>query len=281
MCTIHEKLLAVQSALKAPKGQTNAFGGYKYRSCEDILEELKPPLKTNGLVLTLSDEIVLIGTRFYGMACAADPLAFSALPQWTRHGTYKADRSSFWFVASALRAALVESGHPCAFHRGKERFPIHPVHLIVSAGRNAILVIPREVPGQDADLDDRTVLRRERQRARGATLVVFGRLPICQSGDNRLDLVRVLGGNLRGFLAIFPLVQNDVQGHEASRVGRGKLARRLYLKYKSTSPSATATILIRVQVIPVPPPTSPAGVPSSDSNMAGGSSGGDRPEAGQ
>jgi hypothetical protein len=37
-----EKLVAIQSELKAPKGQTNKFGGYKYRSCEDILEAVKP-----------------------------------------------------------------------------------------------------------------------------------------------------------------------------------------------------------------------------------------------
>ena len=41
---IHEALMAVQSELKAPKGQMNTFGGYKYRSCEDILEAVKPIL---------------------------------------------------------------------------------------------------------------------------------------------------------------------------------------------------------------------------------------------
>ena len=53
---IHEALMAVQSELKAPKGQMNTFGGYKYRSCEDILEAVKPILKAHGLLLTLSDE---------------------------------------------------------------------------------------------------------------------------------------------------------------------------------------------------------------------------------
>ena len=53
---IHEALMAVQSELKAPKGQMNTFGGYKYRSCEDILEAVKPILKEHGLLLTLSDE---------------------------------------------------------------------------------------------------------------------------------------------------------------------------------------------------------------------------------
>jgi hypothetical protein len=66
--SLHEKLVAIQSELKAPKGQMNNFGKYKYRSCEDILESLKPLLKEHGLSLTLSDEIVNIGTRFYVVA---------------------------------------------------------------------------------------------------------------------------------------------------------------------------------------------------------------------
>ena len=68
---INSRLIAVQSALKAPKGQYNKFGGYKYRSCEDILEAVKPLLTARGLLLTITDEIVLIGARFYVRATAA------------------------------------------------------------------------------------------------------------------------------------------------------------------------------------------------------------------
>ena len=67
---LYEKLRAVQSALKAPKGQENKFGGYRYRSCEDILEAVKPLLAENGLALTISDEIVLVGERYYVKATA-------------------------------------------------------------------------------------------------------------------------------------------------------------------------------------------------------------------
>ena len=67
---VYEKLANVQSALKAPKGQYNSFGKYKYRSCEDIVESVKPLLKQNGLLLTLTDEIVNIGERFYVKATA-------------------------------------------------------------------------------------------------------------------------------------------------------------------------------------------------------------------
>lgn len=60
-----ERLLDVQARLKAPKNQYNSFGKYKYRSCEDILEGLKPLLSENELVLNLSDEIVAVGDRYY------------------------------------------------------------------------------------------------------------------------------------------------------------------------------------------------------------------------
>ena len=62
---INEKLLAVQSELKAPKNQYNSFGKYKYRSCEDIIEAVKPILAKHGLVLTLSDAIEYVGDRYY------------------------------------------------------------------------------------------------------------------------------------------------------------------------------------------------------------------------
>lgn len=67
---VYEKLANVQAALKAPKGQYNSFGKYKYRSCEDIVESVKPLLKQNGLLLTMSDEIRNIDGRFYVSATA-------------------------------------------------------------------------------------------------------------------------------------------------------------------------------------------------------------------
>lgn len=67
---IHEALMAVQSELKAPKGQMNKFGGYKYRSCEDILEAVKPILKAHSLVLRLSDKPVIVDSWHYIEATA-------------------------------------------------------------------------------------------------------------------------------------------------------------------------------------------------------------------
>lgn len=68
--TIYEKLTEIQTELKAPKGQYNSFGKYNYRNCEDILEALKPLLKNQSLVILLSDEVVMIGTRYYVKATA-------------------------------------------------------------------------------------------------------------------------------------------------------------------------------------------------------------------
>lgn len=67
---IHEKLACIQQALKAPKDQYNDFGNYKYRSCESILEAVKPLLKESKLVLTLTDSVEAIGNRVYIKATA-------------------------------------------------------------------------------------------------------------------------------------------------------------------------------------------------------------------
>ena len=58
-------LAKIQAAIKAPKGQFNTFGKYKYRSCEDIVEAVKPVINPLGFHLTISDEVILIGNRFY------------------------------------------------------------------------------------------------------------------------------------------------------------------------------------------------------------------------
>jgi hypothetical protein len=65
-----KELINIIAELKAPKGQFNAFGKYKYRSCEDILEAVKPLCVKNNVLLTITDDIVLIGDRFYVKATA-------------------------------------------------------------------------------------------------------------------------------------------------------------------------------------------------------------------
>ena len=65
-----QRLLNAQSELKAPKGQYNSFGKYKYRSAEDILEAVKPINVRNGILLTITDEPILIGEWHYIKASA-------------------------------------------------------------------------------------------------------------------------------------------------------------------------------------------------------------------
>lgn len=65
-----KELIMIQQGLKAPKGQYNNFGKYKYRSCEDILEAVKPLLAEQACTLTIQDEINLIGDRYYVKATA-------------------------------------------------------------------------------------------------------------------------------------------------------------------------------------------------------------------
>jgi len=67
---VYEKLMNIQNELVAPKGQFNSFGKYHYRSCEDIVEALKPLLAKYKATLTITDEIVLIGDRHYVKATA-------------------------------------------------------------------------------------------------------------------------------------------------------------------------------------------------------------------
>ncbi|AUR95823.1 ERF superfamily protein [Vibrio phage 1.213.O._10N.222.54.F10] len=65
MSNFYSSLIKVQATLNAPKGQFNSFGKYNYRSCEDIMGAVKPLLAEHGLVQFVSDEIVLIGDRYY------------------------------------------------------------------------------------------------------------------------------------------------------------------------------------------------------------------------
>ena len=67
---VKEKLLTVQAQLKAPKNQFNKFGGFRYRSCEDILEAVKPILKEQGATLIIKDNVVDVGGRIYVEATA-------------------------------------------------------------------------------------------------------------------------------------------------------------------------------------------------------------------
>lgn len=68
--SIHNKLMEIQHKLKAPKNQKNTFGGYKYRSCEDVLEAVKPLLYEQNCTLHINDEVVPVCESVYVKATA-------------------------------------------------------------------------------------------------------------------------------------------------------------------------------------------------------------------
>lgn len=69
--SIYTKLMAVQNVLKVPKLRNNNFGNYQYRSCADILEQVKPILNDSKLLLTISDDIILISDKIFVKATAS------------------------------------------------------------------------------------------------------------------------------------------------------------------------------------------------------------------
>lgn len=70
MADLTKKLATIQSRLKAPKNQYNSFGKYKYRSCEDILEALKPLANEQGCTITIEDSPIMVGEWHYIQATA-------------------------------------------------------------------------------------------------------------------------------------------------------------------------------------------------------------------
>lgn len=95
-----KELQIIQAKLKAPKGQYNAFGKYKYRSCEDIVEAVKPLLNENKCILTMSDELVLIGDRYYIKATAT--LTNSEWATVTTTGYAREEESKKWMDGSQV-----------------------------------------------------------------------------------------------------------------------------------------------------------------------------------
>ncbi len=83
---IYEKLVEIQTKLRAPKNNYNSFGKYSYRSCEDILEAVKPLLKEVGAALTISDDIRVIGDRMYVQATAT--LFDTESPEFVQNTAY-------------------------------------------------------------------------------------------------------------------------------------------------------------------------------------------------
>ena len=70
MGDVYKKLQRIQAELKVPKSKYSEYGGYSYRSLEDIYEAVKPLLDREGLILAVNDEVIMLGNRFYIKATA-------------------------------------------------------------------------------------------------------------------------------------------------------------------------------------------------------------------
>ena len=156
MGKIQDSLMQIQSELVAPKNQVNNFGKYKYRSCEDILAAVKTLLKKTGTILTLTDEIVPIGNRFYIKATATltgeGTICVSA---FAREGETKKgmDESQITGAASSYARKYALNGLFCiddtkdmdALNKGDEEEPQKAVGKLVCENKNCNLVISEKV----------------------------------------------------------------------------------------------------------------------------------------
>jgi len=115
MKKIFEDLQKLQADIKVEKGKHNDFGDFNYRSCEDILQALKPKLQTYGLVVLLKDEILQVGDRFYIKATATltngeDEISTSAFAREPEKLKAKMDESQTTGSASSYARKYALSG---------------------------------------------------------------------------------------------------------------------------------------------------------------------------
>lgn len=114
-----QRLINIQNQLNAPKNQRNSFGGYNYRSAEDILEAVKPLLKSEHCALTLNDDVVFIGDRFYIKATATlfsdDGKQISATTAFAREASLQKgkDESQITGTASSYARKYALNGLFC------------------------------------------------------------------------------------------------------------------------------------------------------------------------
>ena len=106
-----ENLTKIQRELKVPKGNFNSFGKYKYRSAEDILEAVKPVLANNNARLTISDDIVLLGTKVFIKSTATlkigdEVLSCSGYAETSEHKGMSAEQTTGTASSYARKYAL-------------------------------------------------------------------------------------------------------------------------------------------------------------------------------
>lgn len=103
MADLTKKLATIQSRLKAPKNQYNSFGKYKYRSCEDILEALKPLANEQGCTITIEDSPIMVGEWHYIQATAtlSDGYNSKSVKAYARESETKSDMDSSQITGTA------------------------------------------------------------------------------------------------------------------------------------------------------------------------------------
>ena len=103
MADLTKKLATIQSRLKAPKNQYNSFGKYKYRSCEDILEALKPLANEQGCTITIEDSPIMVGEWHYIQATAtlSDGYNSTSVKAYARESETKSGMDSSQITGTA------------------------------------------------------------------------------------------------------------------------------------------------------------------------------------
>jgi hypothetical protein len=153
-------LARIQHELKAPKGQFNSFGKYKYRSCEDIVEAVKPILASGGCHLNLSDDVVAVGDRIYIKATASIFKGSELLGQSTAFAREPDDKKGM--DASQITGTASSYARKYAL--------------------NGLLAIDDT---KDADTDEHTAQRNKASKAPVSALdpILCNRLHACQDVD--------------------------------------------------------------------------------------------------
>jgi hypothetical protein len=166
MKEISTKLGKVQQELVCPKNQTNSYGHYKYRSCEEILEAVKPLLGKYDLILTLSDEIVMIGDRFYVKATAkisdgtdllkVDAYARETFDKYNKDGKPMMDQAQITGASSSYARKYALNGLFCiddtkdadTMDNTQEKPFKKPVEKVVNMAKKTLHIVDNE----EADL---------------------------------------------------------------------------------------------------------------------------------
>ena len=198
MSELVKKLSEIQRKLKAPKGQFNTFGKYAYRNCEDILEALKPLLK--DVMLTITDEVALIGDRFYIKATAqvADGESIISVSAFARESDSKKgmDDAQITGSASSYARKYALNGLFCIddnrdpdvitiedekidklkLHQEKVREHIHSVYGVKSALENEDMELAMEA-WFEIPLNDRRILALA--PSKGGIFTTFERGIVC------------------------------------------------------------------------------------------------------